>query len=321
MDLHGLTHICRHPPPPPWRYPGRAVPGRVDPRAGSLFSPFPYPGPWEVSPRGVGQTGRGQKPPPLSLYSICADVSLPGQRGTGEARGTPPEDLSNVRLTTSSSSLVLRGLSLLSICQHPPPRPASGLLPRPEGRGQSWRYPGKGRTRGASPYTGPWEVSPRGVGQTGRGQKPPPLSLLSICRHPPPRPASGLLPRPKGRGQSWRYPGKAVSGRVNPCASSLFRLAPYTGPWEASPRGEGQTGRRQKAPAPVSDFNMLASCSQYASIPPARPPASSPAPRAVSGRVDPRAGPLFSPHPYLCIQYAPTSLSPGQGGAREARRY
>ncbi len=28
---------------------------------------------------------------------------------------------------------------------------------------------------------------PTGVGLTGRGKKPPPLSLLSICQHPPPQ--------------------------------------------------------------------------------------------------------------------------------------
>jgi hypothetical protein len=86
-----------------------------------------------------------------------------------------------------------------------------------------------------------------------------PVSLASMRWHPPPRPASGLLPRPSGRGQSWRYPRKAVSGRVNPCASSLFRFSPYTGPWEASPRGEGQTGRGQKPLPCLSGFNAPAS--------------------------------------------------------------
>ncbi len=150
-------------------------------------------------------------------------------------------------------------VSSLPICRPPPPRPASGLLPRPRGgRGQSWRYPGKaasgayhqtldrGRHRhggrgqswrypgkiasgranprpafspGSPPYPGPWVISPRGWGRRGGGKKPPPLSLVAICRHlrdlasiwrpcppvsgcniPPPLPASGLLPRPLGGG-------------------------------------------------------------------------------------------------------------------------
>ena len=65
------------------------------------------------------------------------------------------------------------------------------------------------------------------------------------------------IPRPGGRGQSWRYPRKTVSGRGNPRASSFFRPSPYPGPWEVSPLGEGQTGRGQKAPSPVTlGFNM-----------------------------------------------------------------
>ena len=67
------------------------------------------------------------------------------------------------------------------------------------------------------------------------------------------------IPRPGGRGQSWRCPRKTVSGRGNPRASSFFRPSPYPGPWEVSPLGEGQTGRGQKAPAPVSGFSMSAS--------------------------------------------------------------
>ena len=58
-------------------------------------------------------------------------------------------------------------------------------------------------------------------------------------------------PAPGGRGQSWRYPRKTVSGSGNPRAGPLFRPSPYPGPWEVSPLGEGQTGRGQKAPSPV----------------------------------------------------------------------
>ncbi len=100
-----------------------------------------------------------------------------------------------------------------------------------------------------------WTVGgiPTGEGQTGRGQKPPPLSLLSICSHPPPRPASGLLPRPaRGGGSRGDTRGKAVSGAY----------PHYTGPW-----AEGA-----ESPLPCLYF-------QYAHIPhPARPPATSPAP-------------------------------------------
>ena len=46
-----------------------------------------------------------------------------------------------------------------------------------------------------------------------------------------PHPARLVAPPPLPRpGQSWRYPGRAVSGRGNPRASSLFRLSPYPGP-------------------------------------------------------------------------------------------
>jgi hypothetical protein len=62
---------------------------------------------------------------------------------------------------------------------------------------------------GLSPCTGPWRLSPLGVGLTGRGS-PPPLSRATIRRsQAPPRPRFALLPRPRGRGQSWRYPGES----------------------------------------------------------------------------------------------------------------
>jgi hypothetical protein len=94
-----------------------------------------------------------------------------------------------------------------------------------------------------------------GWGRRGGGKKPPPLSLHSICRHPPPLPASGLLPRPEGRGQSWRYPRKAVSGRVNPRASSFFRLFPirWTVGGIPAPRGDTRGGPYpgEETPAPA----------------------------------------------------------------------
>ena len=102
--------------------------------------------------------------------------------------------------------------------------------------------PGEGRIRGVSPDTGPWEVSPLGEGQTGRGAcAPSPVSASNM-------PAS---PTPGGR-----CPGKVVSGRATPHSGSLFRLAPYTGPWGVSPLGEGQTGRGH-APPPLS---LLSTC-------------------------------------------------------------
>ncbi len=45
-------------------------------------------------------------------------------------------------------------------------------------------------------------ISQLGEGLTGRGARPPPLSSALKVSHlsPPPRPASGLLPRPSGAG-------------------------------------------------------------------------------------------------------------------------
>ena len=90
---------------------------------------------------------------------------------------------------------------------------------------------------GLSPCTGPWRLSPLGVGLTGSASAAsmrnpegfegvsPPLSRATIRRsQAPPRPRFGLLlrtfgahapalwpiaPRPSGRGQSWRYPGES----------------------------------------------------------------------------------------------------------------
>jgi hypothetical protein len=150
-------------------------------------------------------------------------------------------------------------LSLLSICQHPPPQ---------EGVVQA--IPGERPYPGRIPI--PWTVG--GILLWGWGKKPPPPSLLSICRYPPPRegvvqaipgaypytldrgrhtpvgvgqktpspvstfnmPASLLSP---GRGSAGDTRGKAVPGRINPRASSFFRFSPYAGPWGISPRGWG----------------------------------------------------------------------------------
>ena len=122
-----------------------------------------------------------------------------------------------------------------------------GVSPRGEGQTEyaGIPHPHTGFFLRFSPDTGPWEVSPLGEGQTGRGAcAPSPVSASNM-------PAS---PTPGGR-----CPGKVVSGRASPHSGTLFRLAPYTGPWGVSPRGEG--GMR---PLPCL-------CFQYAGIPhPAR---------------------------------------------------
>jgi hypothetical protein len=81
-----------------------------------------------------------------------------------------------------------------------------------------------------------------GGGADGGGMR---LSPVSGCNIPPPRPASGLLPRPPG-GQSWRDLGKAASGAYHQtldreghlhgggadggaCASPLFLRSQYAG--------------------------------------------------------------------------------------------
>ena len=119
------------------------------------------------------------------------------------------------------------------------------LLLRPcPGRG----YPGKA-VSGAYPHTldrGRYRLW--GRGRRGGGKSPRPCLWFQYAGIPPPLPASGLLPRPEGRGQSWRYPRKAVSGRVNPRASSFFRLFPIRWTVGGISTGEGQTGREQKPP-------------------------------------------------------------------------
>ncbi len=75
------------------------------------------------------------------------------------------------------------------------------------GRGQSWRYPVGSRIRffsGISPCSGPWWLSPRGVGtRTFLSGTPTPPAL----RAPPP-------PPPGGEGSAGDIRGKAVSGNT-----------------------------------------------------------------------------------------------------------
>ena len=212
---------------------GKAVSGRVDPCAGSLFSPSPYTGPWEVSPRGVGQTGRGQKPPPLSLLSICWLLS-PQAEGHQRSQRTTP-----------------RG-SLISICQHPPPRGGPGAVVA---------IPGERPYPGRIPMH--WTVGgiPTGGGADGEGAKSP-LPCLWVqyasIPHPARPPASSPTPGRAG-GSRGDTRGKAVPGAY---PQTLDRGRHPHG-------GEGQTGRGQKAPSPVSAFNVTTKGMRVAGFEPA----------------------------------------------------
>ncbi|OPZ58842.1 MAG: hypothetical protein BWY88_00920 [Synergistetes bacterium ADurb.Bin520] len=153
----------------------------------------------------------------------------------------------------------------LSLRSNPPPRPASGLLPRPSGAGAvrgdtQWEaVSGCGSRSGSSPglsrCSGPWWLSPLGRGP-GRGFPPPREGRFAVT--PPeeghqlvlprslPRPAFASSPAPGAgavRGDSW---GKAVPG-----AGSSSDLSPDTGPWWLSRLGEGLTGRGA-CPPPLS---------------------------------------------------------------------
>jgi hypothetical protein len=205
-----LGSICQHPYPgkgrgQSWRYLGKGASGRVNPCASSLFRLAPYAGPWEASPLGEGQTGRGQKAPsPVSGFNMPASLS-PG-RGAPEKPEDHPPRISALNMPASPTPPGLR----------PPPPP--------RGPGAVVAIPGEGRTRGVSPYAGPWEVSPRGEGQTGRGQKAPsPVSAFNVLASPTP---PGLRPPPPPRGA-----GAVV----------------------AIPGGRPYPGERTPAPAPSSD--------------------------------------------------------------------
>jgi hypothetical protein len=87
-------------------------------------------------------------------------------------------------------------LSLVAIYPHPARPLASSPAPGGGGgsRGDTRGKPHPGERTPARPFL---QVPPHtldrgdistGVGQTGRGQKAPPLSLVAICRHPPPLP-------------------------------------------------------------------------------------------------------------------------------------
>jgi hypothetical protein len=226
-------------------------------------------------------------PPPLSLLSICQhpppqEEDTPGRPYPGERTHTPaPSSDSPQTLDRGRYRLGGRG------------RRGGGACPLPCLYFQyaSIPHPHTSSLFRLAPDTGPWGVSPLGEGQTGRGRMPPPLSLLPICQHPPPqeedtpgRPYPGErthTPAPssdspqtldRGRYRPWGRGRRGGGACPLPClyfqyasiphphTSSLFRLAPDTGPWEVSPRGEGQTGRG-RMPPPLSLYF------QYASIP------------------------------------------------------
>jgi hypothetical protein len=247
MDLHGLTHICRHPPPPlPARRAPTPAPRGGGSRGDTRGKAVPGAPPHTLDRGrylhgGWGRRGGGKKPPPLSLYSICADVSLSRAEWHQRSQRNTP-----------------RG-SLLSMCWHPPPRPASGLLPRPEGRGQSWRYPGKGRTRGASPYTGPWGISSWGVGQTGRGQKAPsPVSAFNMPASPTP-PGLRPPPPPRGAGAVVAIPEEGRIQESRPTRWLPLQPLPIHWTVEGISTGGGADGEGAKSPLPCL-------CIQYAGV-------------------------------------------------------
>jgi hypothetical protein len=242
-----------------------------------------YTGPWGVSPRGRGRRGGGRKPPPLSLLPACRypppthqffPQTLPitldrggyphGDGADGEGAETPsPVSASNMLASPTPPSL------------RPPPPPR-------EGRGQSWRYPGKGRIRGVSPLHRTVGVSPRGRGRRGGGRNPLPCLYFQYAHIPHPCTSSFLRLFPlhrtvggiptgegqTGRGQKAPSPVSASnmpasptppSLRLLPHASSFFWLSPLHWTVGGIATGEGQTGRGQKAPSPVSASNMPAS--------------------------------------------------------------
>ena len=93
--------------------------------------------------------------------------------------------------------------------RHPPPHPASGLLPRPEGQGAVVAIPG-----GPYPHTLDLGTSPRGEGQTGGAKSPLPcLSGFNALASPTPPGLRPPPPPPQGagavRGDS---PGQTLSG-------------------------------------------------------------------------------------------------------------
>jgi hypothetical protein len=225
-------------------------------------------------------TPPGLRPPPPPLPGRGIVMAIPGERPYPGKRAPAPALSSGSPIHWTVGGILLWGrgqkppcLSAFNMPASPtPPMHSEALSPAGPGRGQSWRYPGNSRTQENEPlrrpflqvlpYTGPWEVSPR-----GEGAKAP----LSLCfqyvgiPHPARPPASS--PAPPGTGDSHGDTrGKAVPGKMSPCTGPFFRFSHTLDRGGYTPVGEGA-----KAP--------LSLCFQYAGIPhPARPPASSPAP-------------------------------------------
>jgi len=77
LQYAGIPHPTR---PPGGGYPRKTVSGSGNPRASSFFRPSPYPGPWEVSPLGEGQTERGQKAPSPVYFQYDGKGREEGQK-------------------------------------------------------------------------------------------------------------------------------------------------------------------------------------------------------------------------------------------------
>jgi hypothetical protein len=151
----------------------------------------------------------------------------------------------------ANNHTVVRGVAWLCASSSAPAR-AGGYPGR--------AVPGRGNPRAGSlfrlfPITGPWGGIPTRGGADEEGAKSPLPCLwfqYAGIPHPSrPRPP----PPPRGRGQSWRYPRKAVSGRVNPRASSFFRLFPIRWTVGGIARGWGRRGGGKKPP-PLSLHSM-----------------------------------------------------------------
>ena len=108
--------------------------------------------------------------------------------------------------------------SLLSICRYPPPR--EGVVQAIPGERP---YPGR--------IPGHWtvgDIHPWGWGRRGGSKHTPPLSLLSICQHPPPREGvvqaiPGAYPYTLDRG---RHTPVGVGQKLSPAVSTFNMSAP-----------------------------------------------------------------------------------------------
>ena len=168
--------------------PGGAVPGRVNPRAGSLFWLFPIH--WTVGgiATGGGADGEGAKSPLPCLSGFNAPASpTPGGVAPEKPEDHPP-CLSGFNMPASPTPPGLR----------PPPSP--------RGAGGSHSDPG------AYPHTlDRGDIAPR-----GRGQKvPSPVSGFNMPTSPTP-PGLRPPPSPRGAGGSRSDPGEGRTRESEP---------------------------------------------------------------------------------------------------------